>query len=145
MRKLAARYQHIRDIYKEYSGNVGALLSTASSVDHSGGLGVHSGSVDEWLKLRQKIEEITDKWLTHAQMCIQLINQRWDYYKWFHCFIIWCEQSKTAFYFFFIYFYHQIKLHQRSCIIESTRIDVIKTASVRPGRAVPHRERLLFA
>lgn len=79
MRKLASRYQHIRDIYKDYAGNVGALLSTTSSVDHhSGGigLGVQTGTVEEWLKLRQKIEEITDKWLTHAQMCIQLINQR---------------------------------------------------------------------
>ncbi|XP_022648054.1 eyes absent homolog 2-like isoform X3 [Varroa jacobsoni] len=79
MRKLASRYQHIRDVYKDYAGNVGALVA-ASSVDHSvsGGvsLGVQGAGVEEWLKLRQKIEEITDKWLTHAQMCIQLINQR---------------------------------------------------------------------
>lgn len=64
MRKLANRYQRIREVYKDYACNVGALLSGSE------------GGPEEWLKLRQKLEEATDKWLTHAQMCIELINQR---------------------------------------------------------------------
>ncbi|OQR66646.1 developmental protein eyes absent-like [Tropilaelaps mercedesae] len=82
MRKLAARYQHIRDVYKDYAGNVGALVNATTSVEHPASGGINglnvsqTGNVEEWLKLRQKIEEITDKWLTHAQACIQLVNQR---------------------------------------------------------------------
>ncbi|XP_028966593.1 eyes absent homolog 2 [Galendromus occidentalis] len=64
MRKLANRYQRIREVYKQYAGNVGELLNGSE------------GGVEEWLKLRQKLEDATDKWLTHAQMCIDLINRR---------------------------------------------------------------------
>ncbi|XP_029678687.1 developmental protein eyes absent isoform X1 [Formica exsecta] len=62
MRKLAFRYRIIKEIYSKYRNNVGGLLGTAKR--------------EQWLQLRSEIEVLTDKWLTSAVECLNIINKR---------------------------------------------------------------------
>lgn len=62
MRKLAFRYRVIKEIYSKYRNNVGGLLGTAKR--------------EQWLQLRSEIEVLTDKWLTSAVECLNIINKR---------------------------------------------------------------------
>ncbi|CAI9739605.1 eyes absent homolog 1-like isoform X8 [Octopus vulgaris] len=62
MRKLAFRYRRIKEIYNSYRNNVGGLLGPQKR--------------EQWLQLRQEIENITDSWLTMALKSLNIINTR---------------------------------------------------------------------
>lgn len=61
MRKLAFRYRRIKEIYNQYRSNVGGLLGTKR---------------EQWIQLRQEIENHTDSWLTIALKCLSIIHSR---------------------------------------------------------------------
>ncbi|XP_064485076.1 eyes absent homolog 1-like isoform X2 [Ornithodoros turicata] len=61
MRKLAFRYRRIKEIYNQYRNNVGGLLGPKR---------------DQWIQLRQEIENHTDSWLTIASKCLSIIHSR---------------------------------------------------------------------
>lgn len=62
MRKLAFRYRRIKEIYNSYRNNVGGLLGPQKR--------------EQWLQLRQEIENMTDSWLTMALKSLNIINSR---------------------------------------------------------------------
>ncbi|XP_025111355.1 eyes absent homolog 1-like [Pomacea canaliculata] len=62
MRKLAFRYRRMKEIYSNYRNNVGGLLGPQKR--------------DQWLQLRQEIENLTDQWLTLALKSLSIINSR---------------------------------------------------------------------
>jgi EYA(Eyes Absent) family protein len=61
MRKLAYRYRRMKETYNGFRNNVGALMGNNS---------------EEWHRLLQEIENVTDGWLTLARKCLDIISQR---------------------------------------------------------------------
>ncbi|XP_047461445.1 eyes absent homolog 3 isoform X2 [Mugil cephalus] len=62
MRKLAFRYRRLKEIYNNYKGNVGGLLSPMKR--------------DLLLRLQSEIENVTDAWLSTALKSLLLIQSR---------------------------------------------------------------------
>ncbi|XP_030644822.1 protein phosphatase EYA3 isoform X2 [Chanos chanos] len=62
MRKLAFRYRRLKEIYNNYKGNVGGLLSPVKR--------------EMLLRLRSDIETVTDSWLSTALKSLLLIQSR---------------------------------------------------------------------
>lgn len=62
MRKLAFRYRRMKEIYSSYRNNVGGLVGPQKR--------------DEWLRLRQEIENLTDQWVSHAIKALSVISAR---------------------------------------------------------------------
>nr|XP_033493360.1 eyes absent homolog 3 [Epinephelus lanceolatus] len=62
MRKLAFRYRRLKEIYNNYKGNVGGLLSPMKR--------------ELLLRLQSEIENVTDAWLTTALKSLLLIQSR---------------------------------------------------------------------
>ncbi|KAF7660035.1 hypothetical protein LDENG_00289390 [Lucifuga dentata] len=62
MRKLAFRYRRLKEIYNNYKGNVGGLLSPIKR--------------DLLLRLQSEIENVTDAWLSTALKSLLLIQSR---------------------------------------------------------------------
>ncbi|KAK6179505.1 hypothetical protein SNE40_011845 [Patella caerulea] len=62
MRKLAFRYRRMKEIFNTYRNNVGGLLGPQKR--------------EQWLQLRQEIEQLTDNWLTMALKSLSIINSR---------------------------------------------------------------------
>jgi eyes absent homolog 1 len=65
MRKLAFRYRRIKDIYNTYRNNISELLGP--------------GKYEEWVQIRNDIEEFTDNWLTLATQSLSIIKSRSNY------------------------------------------------------------------
>ncbi|XP_053394708.1 eyes absent homolog 1-like isoform X2 [Mercenaria mercenaria] len=62
MRKLAFRYRRIKELYNTYRTNVGGVIGPQKR--------------DQWVQLRQEIENLTDNWLTLALKSLSIINSR---------------------------------------------------------------------
>ncbi|XP_034091869.1 eyes absent homolog 3 isoform X1 [Gymnodraco acuticeps] len=62
MRKLAFRYRRLKEIYNNYKGNVGGLLSPLKG--------------ELLLRLQSEIENVTDAWLSTALKSLLLIQSR---------------------------------------------------------------------
>uniref|UniRef100_A0AAQ4QBZ1 Eyes absent homolog n=1 Tax=Gasterosteus aculeatus aculeatus TaxID=481459 RepID=A0AAQ4QBZ1_GASAC len=64
MRKLAFRYRRLKEIYSNFKGNVGGLLSPMKR--------------ELLLRLQAEIESVTDTWLCTALKSLLLIQSRWE-------------------------------------------------------------------
>ncbi|KAL4236527.1 Eyes absent 1 [Mactra antiquata] len=62
MRKLAFRYRRIKELYNTYRTNVGGVIGPQKR--------------DQWVQMRQEIENLTDNWLTLALKSLSIINSR---------------------------------------------------------------------
>ena len=62
MRKLAFRYRKIKEVYIHYKNNPGGLFPPKRRED--------------WQRVRQDIEAVTDSWHTEAMKCLNYIYNK---------------------------------------------------------------------